>query len=67
MAMLANRCDQRVPEPQQVGAGCRRTVRWIQAGRRRRCLVPLAKDVRAETLFPTLVSFVLGETGLPWD
>jgi CubicO group peptidase (beta-lactamase class C family) len=34
--------------------------------RRRRCLVILANDVRAEPAFPALVQFVLGETGAPW-
>ena len=32
----------------------------------RRCVVLLANDVRAETLFPELVRAVLGETGVPW-
>jgi len=34
--------------------------------RRRRCVVILANDVRAEPAFPALVHFVLGETGAPW-
>lgn len=34
--------------------------------RRRRCVVILANDVRAEPAFPALVQFVLGETGAPW-
>jgi CubicO group peptidase (beta-lactamase class C family) len=34
--------------------------------RRRRCVVILANDVRAEPAFPALVRFVLGETGAPW-
>lgn len=34
--------------------------------RRRRCVVMLANDVRAEAAFPALVRFVLGETGAPW-
>lgn len=31
-----------------------------------RCVVILANDVRAEKAFPTLVGFVLGETGVPY-
>ncbi len=34
--------------------------------RRRRCVVILANDVRAEPAFPALVNLVLGETGAPW-
>lgn len=34
--------------------------------RRRRCVVILANDVRAEPAFPALVRSVLGETGAPW-
>lgn len=34
--------------------------------RRRRCVVILANDVRAERAFPHLAAFVLGETGAPW-
>jgi len=34
--------------------------------RRRRCVVILANDVRAEPAFPRLVAFALGETGAPW-
>lgn len=33
---------------------------------RRRCVVLLANDVRAEAAFPALVRLVLGETGAPW-
>ena len=33
---------------------------------RRRCVLILANDVRAEAAFPRLVKFVLGETGAPW-
>jgi CubicO group peptidase (beta-lactamase class C family) len=34
--------------------------------RRRRCVVLLSNDVRAEAAFPNLVDSILGETGLPW-
>ena len=34
--------------------------------RRRRCVVLLANDVRAEKAFPGLVETILGPTGLPW-
>ena len=31
-----------------------------------RCLVMLANDVRAERIYPEMVAFVLGDTGVPW-
>ena len=34
---------------------------------RKRCVVILSNDVRAEAGFPELVRFVLGETGVPYD
>ena len=34
--------------------------------RKKRCVVVLANDVRAEPAFPALVEFVLGKTGAPW-
>ncbi len=34
--------------------------------KRRRCVVLLANDVRAEPLFPGIVKLVLGETAMPW-
>ena len=39
---------------------------WVCVERGRRCVVLLANDVRAEAIFPRLVAFVLGETGVPW-
>ncbi len=39
---------------------------WICLERKRRCVVILSNDVRAETAFPKLVDSILGETGLPW-
>lgn len=36
----------------------------MKAGRR--CVIILANDVRAEPAFPQLVTFILGETGVPW-
>lgn len=35
--------------------------------RRRRCVLLLANDVRAEAAFADLVRFVLGDTGVPYD
>jgi CubicO group peptidase (beta-lactamase class C family) len=32
----------------------------------RRCVVLLSNSVRAETIYPSLISFVLGGTGMPW-
>ena len=31
-----------------------------------RCVVLLANDVRAERIFPEIVTWVLGETRMPW-
>ena len=33
---------------------------------RQRCVVLLANDVRAEILYPRIVTLILGETRLPW-
>lgn len=40
---------------------------WVCLERAQRCVVLLSNDVRAEALFPGLVAFVLGDTGVPWD
>jgi CubicO group peptidase (beta-lactamase class C family) len=40
---------------------------WVCVEGRRSCVVLMANDVRAEALFPSLVAFILGETGAPWD
>jgi len=40
---------------------------WVCVETGRRCVVILSNDVRAEAAFPTLVGFILGETGAPWD
>ena len=39
---------------------------WVCIEARRRCVVLMANDVRAERAFPRLVRHVLGETGAPW-
>jgi CubicO group peptidase (beta-lactamase class C family) len=39
---------------------------WVCLERSRTCIVILANDVRAEPGFPTLVEFLLGDTGVPW-
>jgi len=39
---------------------------WVCLERRRRCVVILSNDVRAEAAFPDLVETILGDTGLPW-
>lgn len=39
---------------------------WVCLEKRKRCVVILANDVRAEAAFPRLVRSVLGETGVPW-
>jgi CubicO group peptidase (beta-lactamase class C family) len=39
---------------------------WVCVKPRKRCVVILANDVRAERAFPALVRFILGETGVPW-
>ena len=40
---------------------------WVCIERSRRCVVILANDVRAESAFPAIVRFVLGETNVPWE
>lgn len=40
---------------------------WICLELKRRCVVILSNDVRAEAAFPELVRFILGETGAPYD
>ncbi|MEQ1617310.1 MAG: serine hydrolase domain-containing protein [Terricaulis sp.] len=40
---------------------------WVCIEARRRCVVVLSNDVRAESEFARIVAFVLGETGAPWD
>lgn len=39
---------------------------WLCVERRRRCVVALSNDVRAERAYPALVRALLGETGAPW-
>lgn len=34
---------------------------------KKRCVVLLGNDLRAEAAIPYLVDFILGETGVPWD
>jgi len=40
---------------------------WVCIEARKACVVLLSNDVRAETAFPGLVTFILGETGVPYD
>jgi CubicO group peptidase (beta-lactamase class C family) len=40
---------------------------WVCLEQRKSCVVILSNDVRAEQLFPGIVKFVLGETGMPWS
>ena len=40
------------------------TLHCVEA--RRRCVLILSNDVRAEAAFPRVAKFVLGETGVPW-
>ena len=40
---------------------------WICVEGRRSCVVLLSNDVRAESFFPELVRFILGETGAPYS
>lgn len=39
---------------------------WVCVEARRRCVVVLSNDVRAESEFPRIVATLLGETGAPW-
>jgi len=40
---------------------------WVCLEARKRCVVILSNDVRAEALFPGIVKIVLGDTGMPWS
>jgi len=40
---------------------------WVCIESRRSCVVLLSNDVRAETAFPAMVRFILGETDAPYD
>lgn len=40
---------------------------WVCLEQRRRCVVILSNDVRAEAAFAGIVRLVLGETGVPWQ
>lgn len=40
---------------------------WVCVEARRRCVVILSNDVRAESEFSRVTAFILGETGAPWD
>ncbi|MFE8601777.1 serine hydrolase domain-containing protein [Archangium violaceum] len=40
---------------------------WVCVEQRRRCVVLLSNDVRAEPAYPRLVKAILGETGAPWS
>ncbi len=35
--------------------------------RKKRCVILLSNDVRAEPLFPEIVKLILGKTGMPWQ
>ncbi len=39
---------------------------WVCVEKGRRCVVILSNDVRAEALFPAIVTSILGKTGMPW-
>ena len=39
---------------------------WACLEKKRRCVVLLSNDVRAEAAFPDLIESILGATGLPW-
>lgn len=40
---------------------------WVCIKKGKKCVVILSNDVRSEKIFPQLVKFVLGETGVPYD
>jgi CubicO group peptidase (beta-lactamase class C family) len=40
---------------------------WVCVEASRRCVLILSNDVRSEAAFPTLVRFILGDTGVPYD
>lgn len=39
---------------------------WVCVEARKRCVVILSNDVRAEPAFPVIVRSIIGETGVPW-
>jgi CubicO group peptidase (beta-lactamase class C family) len=39
---------------------------WVCVEARKRCVVILSNDVRAEPAFPAIVKSIIGETGAPW-
>jgi len=39
---------------------------WVCLEKRRRCVMLLSNDVRAEAAFPGLVRLIMGQTGMPW-
>jgi CubicO group peptidase (beta-lactamase class C family) len=39
---------------------------WVCVERKKRCVVIMANDVRAEAMFPAIVKTLLGETAMPW-
>ena len=39
---------------------------WVCVEKGRRCVVILSNDVRAEALFPAIVTSILGKIGMPW-
>lgn len=39
---------------------------WVCVRKRRRCMLILSNDVRAEAAFPRLVEGTIGPTGMPW-
>ncbi len=39
---------------------------WVCVEARKRCVVILANDVRAEPAFPAIVRSIIGEAGVPW-
>ncbi|MFT3997896.1 MAG: serine hydrolase, partial [Asticcacaulis sp.] len=40
---------------------------WVCVEKTKRCVVILSNDVRSEKAFPELVTFILGDTGVPYD
>ncbi len=39
---------------------------WVCVEKGSKCVVILSNDVRAEALFPAIVTSILGKTGMPW-
>jgi hypothetical protein len=40
---------------------------WVCVERRKSCVILMSNDVRSENIYPELVQFILGETGVDYE